>query len=225
MMSVMRITQGVQSRLHRHLLDPLQDGRLGIEASGRHWPKELSLVGRNAEHSNEYVGTPSLVLHRALDALKIDTSRFVFIDLGSGKGRVLLRAAMRPFRRVEGVELSEPMHRIAQKNLRLAEAAGLVLSPVAVHHLDVTDYKLPQEPMVLYLFNPFGEAVIGQVLETLAASLREHPRECYVIYLNPVHRDRFKQCPLLEEMPRPTWAKALDRLISPWPLITYQYRP
>lgn len=225
MMSVTRIAQGVQARIHRHLLDPWQDRRLGIEAAGLHWPNELSLGGSNAQYSNEYFGTPSWVLDRALDALNIDPSRFVFVDFGCGKGRVLFRAAMRPFRRVEGIELSATMHSIALKNISLAEAAGLVRSPVVSHCMDVTEYDLPRDPLVLYLFNSFGEAVIKQVLERLETSLREHPRECYFIYLNPVHQDCIARCSFLQEMLRPAWTKVLDRLISPWPLITYHTLP
>jgi hypothetical protein len=59
----------------------------------------LSLQGPNAEHSTEYIGTPTWVLSRALDRLQLDPRDFVFVDLGSGKGRVILRAATRPFRR------------------------------------------------------------------------------------------------------------------------------
>jgi cyclopropane fatty-acyl-phospholipid synthase-like methyltransferase len=62
-------------------------------------------------------------LSRALDRLQLDPRDFVFVDLGSGKGRVILRAATRPFRRVEGVEFSEPLHRVALRNIDNARAA------------------------------------------------------------------------------------------------------
>jgi SAM-dependent methyltransferase len=223
MISVSRIAQGMQARIHRHLLDPWQDRRLGIKATGLVRPSELRLEGRNAEHSNEYFGTPSLVLDRGLDALQLDHPRFVFVDLGCGKGRVLLRAAMRPFRRVEGIELSGAMHEVAVENIELAKP--LVRAPVVARHGDVTEYELPTEPLVLYLFNAFGSAVIVQLLQNLEASLRAHPRECYFIYLNPVHKEQFARCSFLQEMPRPGLAKIVDRLISPWPLATYRYAP
>ena len=223
MISVSRIAQGMQARIHRHLLDPWQDRRLGIKATGLVRPSELRLEGRNAEHSNEYFGTPSLVLDRVLEGLQIDYPRFVFVDLGCGKGRVLLRAAMRPFRRVEGVELSGAMHEVAVGNIELAKP--LVHSPVVAHHRDVTEYELPAEPLVLYLFNAFGSAVIVQLLHNLEASLRAHPRECFFIYLNPVHKEQFARYSFLQEMPRPGLARIVDRLISPWPLVTYHYTP
>jgi len=223
-MSATRIAEGVQARIHRHVLDPWHDRRLGIDASGLHWPDELALPGRNAAHANEYFGTPSWVFGRALDALGLETRRFVFVDLGSGKGRSLLLAAGRPFLRVEGVELSEAMHRVALRNIARAKEAGALCAPVVAHRKDVTDYELPKEPFILYLFNPFGEAVVSKLLDNLEASLRDCPREGYLIYLNAKHRHCVDRRFFLQEMPRSTWAKAMDRLISPWPIVTYRTR-
>src|SRR5438552_13937135 len=50
-------------------------------------------------HSPYQPTEPSL-FHEMLKALKIDFREFTFIDLGSGKGRVLLMAANYPFRRI-----------------------------------------------------------------------------------------------------------------------------
>ena len=46
-----------------------------------------------------------------------DFRDFIFIDLGSGKGRALLMASDYPFRRIVGVELLPQLHRAAQDNL------------------------------------------------------------------------------------------------------------
>ncbi len=56
-----------------------------------------------------YQPTESALFHEMLDALSqqshSDFHDFVFIDLGSGKGRTLLMASDYPFRRIVGVEL------------------------------------------------------------------------------------------------------------------------
>src|SRR5262245_9218116 len=44
-----------------------------------------------------YQPTESVLFHRMLDNLKIDFREFIFIDLGSGKGRTLLMASDYPF--------------------------------------------------------------------------------------------------------------------------------
>jgi cyclopropane fatty-acyl-phospholipid synthase-like methyltransferase len=218
------MAQGVQTRVHRYILDPWQDRRLAINAAGRHQPGELLLEGWSAQQATEYFGSPSWVVDRALEGLNLDLSRFVFIDFGCGKGRVLLRAAMRPFRRVEGIELSRPMYEIALTNIGRAKESGRVRAPVVAHHSDVLKYDLPTEPLILYMFNSFGEAVVRQLLEKLHLSLRKQPRDCHFIYLNPVHKNQFVHCPLLQEMPKSNFTKMLDALISPWPLATYRTR-
>jgi hypothetical protein len=43
---------------------------------------------------------------------------FTFIDLGSGKGRVLLMASDYPFKRIIGVEFMPELQRVAQENIR-----------------------------------------------------------------------------------------------------------
>ncbi len=47
-----------------------------------------------------------------------DHSRFTFIDLGSGKGRILFLAAEYPYRRIQGVEFARELHSEAQENFR-----------------------------------------------------------------------------------------------------------
>ena len=80
------------------------------------------------------------------------------------------------------------MHRVALRNIARAKEAGALRAPVVAHRKDVTDYELPKEPFILYLFNPFGEAVVSKLLDNLEASLRDCPREGYLIYLNAKHR-------------------------------------
>ena len=133
-------------------------------------------------------------------------------------------AARRPFLRVEGVELSGAMHHAALRNIARAKELGRVRSPIVAHQKDVAEYEPPKEPFILYLFNPFGEAVISHLLDRLDVSLHNCPREAYFIYLNAKHRNCFDRRPFLQEMPRPIWARRMDRLVSPWPLVTYRAR-
>src|ERR1017187_10137955 len=68
-----------------------------------------------------YQPTESALFHEMLEVLRqqshSDFHDFVFIDLGSGKGRTLLMASDYPFRRIVGVELLPALHRAAQENL------------------------------------------------------------------------------------------------------------
>jgi SAM-dependent methyltransferase len=218
------VAYALQDRIHFHLFDRWSDQRLGIDATGMHSPAELALQGENAQFAAEYFATPAWIFRRLVDSLAIDVGRFVFVDYGCGKGRVLALAAERAFLRVEGVELSEDLHRMAVGNIAKARSSGALRAPVVVHHRDASDYELPEEPLVVYLFNPFGERVISRVADAIQASLRATPREAYVIYVNAIHRDCFDRMTCLQEIPRSMWSKTLDRLMTRWPMAIYRAR-
>ena len=59
--------------------------------------------------------------------LDVDHREFVFVDYGSGKGKVLMLAADLPFKRIVGVEFSPPLERIARENIAMlgADAARI----------------------------------------------------------------------------------------------------
>ncbi len=66
----------------------------------------------------------------------------VFLDYGSGKGRVLLMAAQFAFRRVIGVEYSEELNRVARRNI---ERAGrrCVCKEIEVVTADAAEFRVP----------------------------------------------------------------------------------
>jgi hypothetical protein len=83
-----------------------------------------------------YQPTESALFHEMFDALReqshSDFRDFVFVDLGSGKGRTLLMASDYPFRCIVGVELLPALHQAAQSRQipkRIAEVlrAGIDL--------------------------------------------------------------------------------------------------
>jgi SAM-dependent methyltransferase len=111
---------------------------------------------------------------------------FTFVDLGSGKGRTLLMASDYPFRRILGVELLPSLHQIAQENLRQYKSDGQRCFALESICADAADFPLPEDPLVVYLFNPFPEPVLRQAVANLERSVREHPRAVYVLYHNPL---------------------------------------
>ncbi len=137
-----------------------------------------------------YQPTEAALFHEMLSALREQTGcdfrDFVFIDLGSGKGRVLLIASDYPFRRVIGVELLPELHRIALENLSKYKSESQKCFMLQSICADATDFDFPADPIVLYLFNPLPEAGLRRVIVNLEQSLRSHSRKVYVIYHNPL---------------------------------------
>jgi SAM-dependent methyltransferase len=137
-----------------------------------------------------YQPTEAALFHEMLAALReqshSDFHDFVFLDLGSGKGRTLLMASDYPFRRIIGVELLPSLHQAAQENLNMYRKESQKCFTLESVCADATEFPFPDEPTVLYLFNPFPEAGLKRMIANLEQSLRAHPRAVYVLYHNPL---------------------------------------
>ena len=161
------------------------DVRFGVDTGGLIHPTELGIDSPNQLHAVSYRGSDPEYFRKAIHALPIKHERFVFIDFGSGKGRALLLAAEFPFRSIVGVEFSQPLHRVAQENLRQFSRRGFRSEHIELVCGDAIDYLLPQDRLVRYSCNPFGPAVMAPVLAGIGSSHAAHPREIYVVYYNP----------------------------------------
>lgn len=136
-----------------------------------------------------YQPTDSALFHEMLDALREqagDFHDFVFIDLGSGKGRTLLMASDYPFRRIVGVELLPALHQIAQENLSKYQSEKQKCFALESICADAVQFTFLAEPTVLYLFHPLPESGLKRVIDNLERSLWTHPRPVYVLYHNPL---------------------------------------
>jgi SAM-dependent methyltransferase len=139
---------------------------------------------------SEYQPTEPGAFHEMLDALHehtgLDFRDFTFIDLGSGKGRTLLMASDYPFRRIVGVELLPALHRIALENLSQYKNDAQKCFALEAVCADANDFPFPDEPLVVYMFNPLPESGMRRVCVNLELSLRTRHRAVYVLYHNPL---------------------------------------
>ncbi len=127
-------------------IDLLFDRRYGVRTSGQIEPGDLGLNGRGC-HGYRPAGW--MTLRRILPPREV-TNHDVFIDLGSGMGRVVLQAASYPFRKVIGVEISETLHDIAQDNIDRTRRRPRC-PHIDLVHADVLDYELPDDVTVAFL--------------------------------------------------------------------------
>ncbi len=146
-----------------------------------------------------YQPTDPALFHEMMAALAIDFDQFTFIDLGSGKGRTLLMASEYPFRKIVGVELIEELHRAAEENTRAYKSSTQRCSEIQAVCGDARDFELPDQPLVLYLFNPLPEAALRQLIERLEKSLARSPRPVWIIYHNPILEPALAASPFLEK--------------------------
>jgi len=169
------------------------DGRRGTDTSGMVMPWELKDQSNAPADSNPYASLTSDRIRALLGAVRVIPDETVLVDLGSGKGRVLLVAQEFPFKRIVGVEWSSELHAVAQKNVAIVTAGDVPEDRFELLRMDAGAYAFPADPLVIFLFNPFGAATMARVVANLERTLAEHPRQIFVIYANPLHGDLFER--------------------------------
>ncbi|HKC01057.1 MAG TPA: class I SAM-dependent methyltransferase [Terriglobales bacterium] len=133
-----------------------------------------------------YQPTDPALFREMMASLPIEFEQFTFIDLGSGKGRTLLMASEYPFKRIVGVELIAELDRAAQQNILDYRSPTQRCVQIDSLLADAREFELPEEPLVLYLFNPLPEHAFSDVLQRLGKSLLQTPRPVWVVYHNPL---------------------------------------
>ena len=114
-----------------------------------------------------------------------------------------------PFRNIVGIELFPELHEIARENIAQYKNENQQCFSIESLNADAREVVLPQEPLVLYFFNPLPASGMKAVIANLERSLSAHPRDVYVVYHNPEH------WPLLE-------GSSLKRFVSARQYLIYR---
>jgi SAM-dependent methyltransferase len=147
-----------------------------------------------------YVATTASLIYEILNALALPRDAFAFVDMGSGKGRALLVASEFAFAKIVGIELSPHLHRIAEDNVKRYSPQSQQCADFELRCMNVVDYQYGPEPPVLFLFDPFGRETLESVVANLEASLREDPRDAYIVYIYPQFEDVLQASPVLRKV-------------------------
>jgi hypothetical protein len=110
-------------------------------------------------------------------------------------GRVVLEAALYPFRRVIGVDVVPQFVAVARETVD-RNRHRLRCGEVELLTADALSYQIPDDLTVLYMFNPFGGDLFDAVMSQLAASVDRRPRRVRIIYLaapEEAELDRFER--------------------------------
>lgn len=172
------------------------DSIYGADTGGVFLPGPDDVVCcRNWVHGTRYEACNSRLVMSCFSILQITLTQFTFMDLGCDKGRALLLAAMAGFKKVIGVEHSMPLCEVAKSNLRILEQKCLIQKNTEVVCQDASEFKLPWDPLVLFMANPFGEKLMRKVKENVLRSLQKAPRRMIVLYIVPTCARVWMQTP------------------------------
>ncbi len=152
--------------------------------------KGPSIKGDNLEGAATYQGANYYLLEDVFDYLRSINANENIIDFGCGKGRVLVVSASYGFNKITGIDFAKELCDEARKNIipvqkRFADKIFNVI------HANAVDYKIENDSNVFFFFNPFDEVGMLAVAKNILKSLKEFPRETYVVYLNPLHKEIF----------------------------------
>ena len=169
----------------------------GTNTSGYILGSYLLSDTRSGAYTVAYYGISPSTLKQALTDLNIRYEEFTFVDIGCGKGRALLIAAMFPFRRLLGVDSSPELSAIARANLATQPGAT---ERTTILTQDAATLVFPETPLVLFLYDPFLDQVLRRFLANLERQLRRSPRETYVLYAANPSTETVARYPFLRQI-------------------------
>lgn len=152
----------------------------------------LKIQSDNAKFGVNYQTVDPQMFLEAIDTAHLRPQEFTFVDLGCGKGRILILAARYGFKRVIGVEFSPQLAATARQNLRQVGVSAELLE------MDASEMELPGGNVLVYMYNPFRSFVMERVVGNLLDWRRSHTERLLVFYLNPTCEKLFDAHPEFE---------------------------
>jgi SAM-dependent methyltransferase len=180
---------------NRNALHPF-DLKYGTDTGGYLSSHEIGSGGIHDGMNNGYSAVAPSVFREACrrwrktlpsSAARVDA--YNFVDVGAGKGRVLLLASELPFRKVIGVELNDKLARTARKNIALWERLARPRAKIRVLHQDAAQFRWPRAPLLVYLNNPFDCALVENLASQLEEAAAFGPGLIDILYVNPACED------------------------------------
>ena len=161
------------------------DLRYGIDSSQNVSLDKLNFQITNKTEGVEYGTIAPYFIQKILELVKFDTSD-IFVDLGCGKGRVLLIASKFNFKKVIGIEFSPELYLIAQNNIgNCLSNNHFNTEKINLIQKDVLEYVFNHHETVFYLYNPFSNKILIMICDQIKGSLIINPRRIIIIYVNP----------------------------------------
>lgn len=159
----------------------LWDAKHSVDTNGEVDIRDVDVIGSHEDAGAAVSSSPSTFRYLSRFFPK-DPASYTYVDLGAGKGRTVLLASTMGFRRVIGVEFAGALCEIATRNVQTFRHPRANPAICSIVHADASQYKLPNDNLVLYLASPFGPDVWRLFLENLAQSYRDSPRHIIMVF-------------------------------------------
>ena len=146
---------------------------------------DLTIIEGDKSKSSRYEALNYFILENLLtNFCKLFPNEKSILDVGSGKGRILVAAAHYGFTKITGVEFAKELCKAAERNINsIKEKFPQVTFRIFCN--DILSYKITGSDKVFFLFNPFNKDIMEKFVDNINQSVKESPRTIYVMYANP----------------------------------------
>ncbi len=151
---------------------------------------KLKLKGNQLKHATEYMPVNYFTLEVLLERMPDAAKRGIFLDIGCGKGRAMCVAAANGYQKVEGIDFARELISAATNNLERIKKQ-YPLTRYTLTWGDLNSLAIDEHVSTIFLFNPFDEFLMKQVIRKINSSLAKHPRHLFVLYCTPRHEELF----------------------------------
>ncbi|MDZ4728159.1 MAG: class I SAM-dependent methyltransferase [Leptospira sp.] len=174
------------------------DSLYGVDTFAIAELEDLGITDKPLLHGRRYQASNYYLLKHALGNLENLMGGFTpntcLADIGSGKGRVLIMAAIKGVSRCIGLEISEKLNVIAQNNINIL-AKKKILSSEQIQLItgNAAEYSLDRNIDIVYLANPFDQTIVEKVINNILTSNKNNPRKIFIVYMTPLHEELFQE--------------------------------
>lgn len=107
-----------------------------------------------------------------------------FVDIGCGKGRVLIGAVRNGCGNVYGVDISKTLLNCAEKNMLACKKRRGYLNYYLMC-MDAKDYVFSPDINKVFFYNPFSYKIFIRVIKALKKSIEDNPRNIMLFLAGP----------------------------------------
>lgn len=146
---------------------------------------DLTIPEGDKTKSSPYEALNYYILENLLDNFcKLFPGEKNLVDVGSGKGRIMVAAAHYGFTNITGIDFAKELCEAAKRNVHKI-SREFPRTTFTIYCKDVLNYEINAGDKVFFLFNPFNKEIMEKFSEKIDQSVKQHPRTIYLIYANP----------------------------------------
>ena len=167
------------------------DAAYDVDTDGRIELGDLKVQSPSDIWGTAYDPTPPRVFDKVL-AILPQWSEYSVVDLGCGKGRVVLMASSKPFKAVIGVEFAPELCAIAEANVARFKP-HIQAADVRIVCEDAALFEFPPGPLIVYFYYAFTRNILAGIVQRLS----QRQDETIFVFYNVHDKDLFESFPLI----------------------------